>query len=575
MKIENIWDLNKMKVRGLRSLAPGKPKLSISMSTCGLALGADDILTAVQKERKKTGLDITLGQTGCMGFCDLEPFGILRWPNKPTLVYRRMTPRRALQILKGIRKNKMPREGLLCMITDPATSPDLPAELKTIPDYKELPIFRKQVRIALKNCGLIEPLKLPEYIASGGYYALYKALYQMSPDDVLGEVEASGLRGRGGAWFSTGLKWRIARGSRGDEKFVLCNADEGDPGAFKDRTIMEGDPFKLLEGMALAGYAIGSQQGVIYLREEYPHTYDLLLKAIGTAKKYGVLGKKILGADFNFNVKIIRGGGAYICGEETALMDSIEGEVGDPRLKPPFPIESGLWDRPTVVNNVETLSNIPMIVQYGGSWYAGFGTDSAKGTKILSVLGKVKYPGLYEVPLGTNLKEVILDMAGGPLEGSQIKAIQVGSPFGNFIPGERMNISLDPETLRQMDSMIGSGVVVVLDQTSCLVDTLLHILQFFVDESCGKCVPCREGVFQMREIILKIYEGRSDAQDLKALSELGEMIKDFALCGLGGGAPSVVLHGIKDFSEDMDAHIRTGKCPWSAQPDERSMSSKN
>ena len=396
----------------------------------------------------------------------------------------------------------------------------------------------------------------------GGCYALYKALYQMSPEEVLEEVKGSGLRGRGGAWFPTGLKWDLARKAIGEEKFVICNADEGDPGAYKDRTILEGNPFKLFEGLVLAGYAIGSHQGIIYLREEYPYTYDLLNRAIDIGKRYGLLGRNILGSGFNFTVRIVRGGGSYVCGEETALMDSLEGEVGDPRLRPPFPIERGLWKSPTIVNNVETLSNIPVIIEHGGDWYAGIGTEKAKGTKILSVVGKIKQPGLYEVPLGTNLKQVIFDLAGGPVEGSQIKAVQVGSPFGNFIPGDRLDLSLDPETLRDMDSMIGSGVVVILDQSSCLVETLQHILSFFVDESCGKCVPCRDGVYQMKEILKDIAEGRATSNDLDTLSDLGAMIKDFALCGLGGGAPPLILNGIRDFEKDFNAHITTGRCPW-------------
>ncbi|MFH1351030.1 MAG: NADH-ubiquinone oxidoreductase-F iron-sulfur binding region domain-containing protein [Pseudomonadota bacterium] len=517
----------------------------------------------MQEEKEKKGLSLSLGQTGCMGFCDLEPLGILRLPDRPTLIYTRMTGEKAIRILRDIKNNKIHRDGLLCKMWELDPSRRSTVDFEDIPDYQEVPLFNHQVRIALKGCGLIDPLNVAEYAAMGGCYALHRALYQMTPEEVLEEVEQSGLRGRGGAWFSTGLKWRMARESKGEEKFVICNADEGDPGAYKDRTIMEGNPFSLFEGMALAGYAIGSHQGLVYLREEYPYTHVFLVKAIETAKKYGLLGNGVLGSQFNFNLKIIRGGGAYICGEETALMDSIEGEVGDPRLKPPFPIERGLWDQPTIVNNVETLANVPAIIQNGSRWYAGLGTESAKGAKILPVLGKVKYPGLYEVPLGTNLKKVIFDMAGGPSDRSEIKAVQVGSPFGNFIPGDRMGISLDPETLRHMDSMIGSGVIVVLDQKACLVDTLLHILHFFVEESCGKCVPCREGVFQMKEIIQRIHVGRSFSTDLTALSELGEMIKDFALCGLGGGAPNVVRHVLKDFRQDFEAHIRTGKCPWS------------
>ena len=406
---------------------------------------------------------------------------------------------------------------------------------------------------------------MPEYVASGGYEALYKALYQMNPEEVCEEVTRSQLRGRGGAWFPTGFKWTIARKASEDEKFVICNADEGDPGAYKDRTVMEGNPFKLFEGMTLAGYAIGSHQGIIYLREEYPHTYEFLQQAIENARKYGFLGRHIFGSRFNFSIRIVRGGGAYVCGEETALMDSLEAEQGDPRLRPPFPIEKGLWDRPTIVNNVETLSNVPTIIERGGEWFARVGTDKAKGTKIFSVVGKIRQPGLYEVPLGTSLRHLLYTMAGGPLEGKTIKAVQVGSPFGTFIPSEKLDLSLDPETLRNIQSMIGSGVIVVLDEDTCLVDMLRNLLSFFIDESCGKCVPCREGVFRMYEIISGIYEGRATYSDLFTLNDLAKMISQFALCGLGGGAPIPVMKALQDFQEDFKAHMATGKCSWQMQ----------
>lgn len=562
MKIQNIWDLDKLEEMGLRSLSPKRPKISISMSTCGLAMGADHIYESLMDEKEKRGLKISISQTGCSGFCDLEPMAILRVPNKPPLVYSRVTRDRAEQMLRSIKEKKPNHDGLLCKIGGRHPFPKSDEFYEEIPEYQDVSPFKGQVRYVLENCGLIDPLNVAEYVAVGGYYPLYRALYQMSPEEVLNEVKRSGIRGRGGAWFSTGLKWDMARKSPEGEKFIICNADEGDPGAYKDRTIMEGNPLKLLEGMTLAGYAIGSHQGLIYLREEYPHTYEFLCNAIDMAKRYALLGRNILGSDFNFTIKIIRGGGSYVCGEETALMDSLEGEVGDPRLRPPFPIEKGLWERPTIVNNVETLANIPVIIQRGGEWYAGIGTDKASGTKILCVVGKVRQPGLYEVPLGTNLKHVIYDLAGGPLGESQIKAVQVGSPFGNFIPGEHLDISLDPETLQDMGSMIGSGVIVVLDQNTCLVDILLHTLSFFVEESCGKCVPCREGVFQMKEIMTKIYEGRASSKDLTTLSDLGEMTRDFALCGLGGGAPGLILNGLRDFNKDFKAHITTGRCPW-------------
>jgi len=530
------------------------------MSTCGLALGADHLLQKVTEEREKTGIKIALRQTGCSGFCNLEPILIVRLPGKPGLLYTNMTVKKTLKILHDIQQKKITTEGLLCTINSPASIDTPDVALNGVPEYNQAYPFKHQHRILLKHCGIIDPLSVPEYVAMEGYSALYKALCQMRPEDVIKEVVESGLRGRGGAWFPTGFKWDMASKSSGDEKFVICNADEGDPGAYKDRTIMEGNPFKLFEGIVLAGYAIGSHHGIIYLREEYHHTFEFLNTAIEIAKQYGLLGKNILGSEFNFSLNIVRGGGSYVCGEETALMDSLEGEVGDPRLRPPFPIEKGLWARPTIVNNVETLSNVPLIIQNGGKWYANIGTEKAKGTKILSVVGNVKHPGLYEVPLGTNLKQVIFEMAGGPSNGKSIKAVQVGSPFGIFIPADKLDVTLDPESLKKMGSMIGSGVIVALDQDTCIVDILHHLLTFFVEESCGKCVPCREGVSRMEELMIEIYNGRATINDLNLLNELGETARDFSLCALGGGAPAPILNGIKDFKKDFESHIKTGKC---------------
>jgi NADH-quinone oxidoreductase subunit F len=560
MKIKNMKDLDKVKEIGMKSLFPKGPQIRISMSTCGLALGADDLFQKITEEKEKTGIRISLHQTGCSGFCNLEPMAIVRLPGKPALLYTRVTVEVVEQIIQDIQKKKIPRKGLFCTIGSDSVTAKPDPVLNEIPDYQDVTPFKGQHRMLLSNCGIIDPLSVAEYVAMAGYSALFKALHQMRPEEVIKEVVESGLRGRGGAWFPTGFKWDMASKSSGDEKFVICNADEGDPGAYKDRTIMEGNPLKLFEGIVLAGYAIGSHHGIIYLREEYHHTFGFLNTAIEIAKRFGLLGKNILSSGFNFSLNIVRGGGSYVCGEETALMDSLEGEVGDPRLRPPFPIEKGLWARPTIVNNVETLSNVPLIIQNGGKWYKNIGTEKAKGTKILSVIGNVKHPGLYEVPLGTNLKQVIFEMAGGPVNGKSIKAVQVGSPFGTFIPADKLDVSLDPEALREIGSMIGSGVIVALDQDACIVDILHHLLTFFVEESCGKCVPCREGVSRMEELMIEIYNGRAGMKELDILNELGETARDFSLCALGGGAPAPILNGIKDFKKDFEAHIKTGKC---------------
>jgi len=553
-------DLDKVKEIGMKSLFPKGPQIRISMSTCGLALGADDLFQKITEEKEKKGIRISLHQTGCSGFCNLEPMAIVKLPGKPALLYTQVTVESVEQIIRDIKKKKIHQKGLFCKIGSDSAAAKPDPVLNEVPDYRDASPFKGQHRMLLGNCGIIDPLSVSEYVAMAGYSALFKALYQMRPEEVIAEVVESGLRGRGGAWFPTGFKWDMASKSSGDEKFVICNADEGDPGAYKDRTIMEGNPFKLFEGIVLAGYAIGSHHGIIYLREEYHHTFEFLTNAIEIAKRFGLLGKNILGSGFNFSLNIVRGGGSYVCGEETALMDSLEGEVGDPRLRPPFPIEKGLWARPTIVNNVETLSNVPLIIQNGGKWYKNIGTEKAKGTKILSVIGNVKHPGLYEIPLGTNLKQVIFEMAGGPVNGKSIKAVQVGSPFGTFIPADKLDVSLDPEALREIGSMIGSGVIVALDQDACIVDILHHLLTFFVEESCGKCVPCREGVSRMEELMIEIYNGRAGMKELDIINELGETARDFSLCALGGGAPAPILNGIKDFKKDFEAHIKTGKC---------------
>jgi NADH:ubiquinone oxidoreductase subunit F (NADH-binding)/(2Fe-2S) ferredoxin len=560
MKIKNMKDLDKVKEIGMKSLFPKGPQIRISMSTCGLALGADDLFQKITEEKEKKGIRISLHQTGCSGFCNLEPMAIVKLPGKPALLYTQVTVESVEQIIRDIKKKKIHQKGLFCKIGSDSAAAKPDPVLNEVPDYRDASPFKGQHRMLLGNCGIIDPLSVSEYVAMAGYSALFKALYQMRPEEVIAEVVESGLRGRGGAWFPTGFKWDMASKSSGDEKFVICNADEGDPGAYKDRTIMEGNPFKLFEGIVLAGYAIGSHHGIIYLREEYHHTFEFLTNAIEIAKRFGLLGKNILGSGFNFSLNIVRGGGSYVCGEETALMDSLEGEVGDPRLRPPFPIEKGLWARPTIVNNVETLSNVPLIIQNGGKWYKNIGTEKAKGTKILSVIGNVKHPGLYEIPLGTNLKQVIFEMAGGPVNGKSIKAVQVGSPFGTFIPADKLDVSLDPEALREIGSMIGSGVIVALDQDACIVDILHHLLTFFVEESCGKCVPCREGVSRMEELMIEIYNGRAGMKELDIINELGETARDFSLCALGGGAPAPILNGIKDFKKDFEAHIKTGKC---------------
>jgi len=421
--------------------------------------------------------------------------------------------------------------------------------------------FKRQLRIALRNCGVINPENIDEYIAYDGYKALSKVLTEMTPVQVIDTVKKSGLRGRGGAGFPTGLKWEFTARSKGDIKFVCCNADEGDPGAFMDRSVLEGDPHSVLEAMTIAGYAVGSNQGYIYIRAEYPIAVKRLNIAIKQAKEYGLLGNNIFGMDFSFDIELRLGAGAFVCGEETALMTSIEGKRGEPRPKPPFPAVKGLWQKPTLLNNVETYANIPVIFNKGSEWFASIGTEKSKGTKVFAVGGKINNTGLVEIPIGTPLREIIYDIGGGIPNGKKFKAAQTGGPSGGCIPASLIDTPIDYETLVQMGSMMGSGGLIVLDEDNCMVDIARFFLEFTVDESCGKCPPCRIGTKRMLEILERITGGKGEEGDIEKLEVLAKNIKASALCGLGQSAPNPVLSTLKYFRDEYDAHVRDKKCP--------------
>jgi NADH-quinone oxidoreductase subunit F len=418
-----------------------------------------------------------------------------------------------------------------------------------------------QKRVALRNCGLINPEKIEEYIANSGYQALGKALTQMTPAQVIDEVKRSGLRGRGGAGFPTGKKWEFARFYESDEKFVICNADEGDPGAFMDRSVMEGDAHSVIEGMALAGYAIGASQGYVYIRAEYPLAVNRLKIALSQAREYGLLGKNILGTDFSFDIDIRLGAGAFVCGEETALIHSIEGGRGEPRNKPPFPAQAGLWEKPTIVNNVETLANIPLIFQEGAEKFAELGSATSKGTKVFALAGKVNNVGLVEVPMGTKLREIIYDIGGGIRDGAQFKAAQTGGPSGGCIPAQFLDTAIDYESLMSIGSMMGSGGMIVLNDHDCMVNIARFYLEFTVEESCGRCAPCRIGNKRMLEILTDITEGRGTEADLRELKDLSQTIMDTSLCGLGQTAPNPVISTMKYFWDEYEAHVKEKRCP--------------
>lgn len=487
-------------------------------------------------------------QTGCFGLCAKGPIVIIR---PEDTFYAMVKPEDCEEIINTHIIEGKTVERLLCKDIDNSV----------VQRLDELTFYKKQERIALKNCGIIDPENIDEYIAFDGYKALEKALFEMSPDSVINEVTESGLRGRGGAGFPTGKKWYFTKIAEGDQKYVVCNADEGDPGAFMDRSILEGDPHCIIEAMMIAGYAVGANKGYIYVRAEYPIAVHRFQTAINQAKEYGILGKNIFGTDFSFDLEIRLGAGAFVCGEETALLESIEGRSGRPRLKPPFPANCGLWQKPTLINNVETYANITKIILNGAKWYSSIGTEKSKGTKVFALGGNVVNVGLVEVPMGTTLREIVFDIGGGIPGEHEFKAAQTGGPSGGCIPAEHLDTPIDYESLSQIGSMMGSGGLIVMDDTKCMVNLAKFYLGFTVDESCGKCTPCRIGTKRMLEILEKITEGNGETEDLEKLERLAKTIQKASVCGLGQTAPNPVLSTMKYFRDEYIAHIRDKKCP--------------
>jgi NADP-reducing hydrogenase subunit HndC len=437
----------------------------------------------------------------------------------------------------------------------------LPGEETPIPKMKDIPFFKNQRLIALRNRGLIDPDKIEEYIARDGYKALAKVLTSMTPEQVIEEVKDSGLRGRGGAGFPTGQKWELCKKSVETPKYIICNADEGDPGAFMDRSIIEADPFSILEGMAIGAYAMGGTDGYIYVRIEYPLAIERMIGAIEQAREYGLLGKDIFGAGFDFDIEVFQGAGAFVCGEETSLIHSIEGRPAEPRIRPPFPAQSGLWDKPTNINNVETWANVPVIINWGAKWYAEIGTDTSKGTKVFSLAGNINNAGLVEVPMGITLREIIYDIGGGIPNGKSLKAVQTGGPSGGFIPGSLLELQVDYDRLQEAGAIMGSGGMIVVDEDTCMVDIAKFFLDFLSSESCGKCTTCREGVAAMRDILADICNGQGKSEYIQLLEDLAEAVKDASLCALGGTAPNSVLSTLRYFRDEYETHINEKKCP--------------
>ncbi len=489
--------------------------------------------------------------TGCMGLCSYGPM-IMIYPEG--ILYVKLTPEDVDRIVEGHLYRGEYVEDLF--YEDPMTK-------ERIGQVNHIPFFRKQVKIALRNVGKIDPLQIEEYIAFDGYFALAKALTEMTPQQVVEEMKKSGLRGRGGAGFPTGLKWEFTAKAKGHPKYVACNADEGDPGAFMDRSIIEGDPHTLIEGMTIAGYAIGASQGFVYIRAEYPMAVEHLELALQQARAYGLLGKDIMGSGFDFDIEVRVGAGAFVCGEETGLIASLEGKRGEPRPKPPFPSNEGLWQKPTVINNVETYANVPEIIQKGADWFRKIGTDKSPGTKVFALAGNVANTGLVEIPMGTPLGDIVYDIGGGIIDDKPFKAAQTGGPSGGCIPREYLNVSVDYESLAELGTIMGSGGLIIMDDDTCMVDIAKFFLDFVQEESCGKCTPCRIGTKRMLEILDRITKGQGREGDIETLERLGQEIMDTALCGLGQSAPNPVLSTIRYFRDEYEAHIRHGKCPAS------------
>lgn len=514
-----------------------------------LAAGGNGFEDALKEELKKHDLteEVNIVETGCMGSCQLGPLMVV-YPEG--VIYTKVKPEDAKEIVEEHFLKGRPVKRLLWK-----------QEEKQFPTLNEVPFFAKQTKIVLRNCGLINPEDINEYIAQGGYEALAKALTEMTPEDVIKVIKDSGLRGRGGAGFPTGQKWEFAYKQQSDTKYIICNADEGDPGAYMDRSVLEGDPHSVLEGMAIAGYAIGAQKGYIYIRAEYPLAVKRLEIAIKQARAAGLLGKNIFGTNFSFDIELRMGAGAFVCGEETALINSIEGKRGEPRKKPPFPAQKGVFGKPTVINNVETLANVPVIIEKGAQFFRKFGTEKSPGTKVFALAGKVNITGLVEVPLGTPLRTIVFDIGGGIPEGHTFKAAQTGGPSGGVIPAEYLDVPMDYENLPQLGTIMGSGGLIVMDETSCMVDVAKFFLKFTVDESCGKCTPCREGTRQMLNILEKITSGNGTMEDIDRLEKLGNIIKLTSLCGLGQTAPNPVLSTLRYFRDEYIAHIKDKKCP--------------
>ena len=564
MRIADLAGFSNTREAGLAKLTPDVPRISVGLGTCGSGNGAEGVYSAFKSAIDSRGLDVRLASVGCFGYCAEEPLVNVRVPGQPLLMLRRVQPEHVDHILDAVERGHLPsRELVLCKIEewDHLTGHvRYGAGYGEIPTWDEVPFFGGQLKIVLRNCGLISPDDIEEYIAVGGYEALYKVLIDQNPGAVIEKIKAAKLRGRGGAGFLTGIKWEFLASAPGPEKYLICNADEGDPGAYMNRNEIESDPHALLEGMLIAGFATGASQGIIYVRAEYPIAVLRLERAIEQAREYGMLGHDVLGRGFDFDIQTVEGAGAFVCGEETALIASLEGKSGRPRPRPPFPAQHGLYGAPTNINNVETWYNVAPIVARGPAWFSDTGSAKSAGTKVFSLVGKVRSTGLVEMPLGTPLSKFIYDVGGGAPGRREIKAVQTGGPSGGCIPADLFDTPVDYETLSGLGSIMGSGGMVVMDEDNCMVDVARYFIEFTHSESCGKCVPCRVGLDKALEILDGFTHGTATLEDIDKLDELCRMIRDMSLCGLGQSAPNPVLTSLRHFRHEFEDHILAKRC---------------
>jgi NADP-reducing hydrogenase subunit HndC len=550
-RIKSTAELEEFRKSILSKRDPNKPCVTVCSGSACYATGSESVANAIEEEVKKQGLSATVDirKTGCHGFCERGPLVVI---HPEEICYVQVKPEDIPEIISQTIKEKKVVERLLC--TDPNTKEKIVREF-------EIPFYKNQERLVFGSNGTIDPKSIEDYLAIGGYSALAKALSQMTPEQVLEEVKKANLRGRGGGGFPAGKKWEETRNAPGDIKYVIVNGDEGDPGAYKDRSLLEGNPHSVLEGLTIGAYAIGAHEGFVYVRQEYPLAVDNVLNAIKQAEEYGFLGKNILGSGFDFTVIVHRGAGAFVSGESSALMTAIEGRVGEPRPKYIHTSVKGVWNRPSDLNNVETWANVPLIINKGADWFSKYGTEGSKGTKIFSVVGKINNTGLVEVPMGITLKDIIFKVGGGIPGGKKFKAVQTGGPSGGCIPESMLDLKVDYDELTRAGSMMGSGGMIIMDEDTCMVDVAKYFLNFLTDESCGKCAPCREGIRQMLKILTNITQGRGKEGDIERLEELAEVAKNASLCTLGKSAPNPVLSTIRYFRDEYEAHIKDKRCP--------------